>query len=426
MQLETSEETGVERGSLLSEYHNLLQEKLKGRRGEFLYRGQEDYDWKLRSGSIRRIFSKEKNAELNHLIEGNANFNRENLRYHEEELLEKAKRRGWHHEVSGRELNDLELLAKLQHYGAATCLLDFTTRFDIALWFACKSAQRQESGEERDYDGRVFIVDIDSIPKLAFQRIGSDDLKFSIRKILCFETRGAEDKSQLFRDETPKFWYWHPETLMGRMLSQESRFLFGIRDIPCGRYLSDIRIKEGDKEPLLEELKQHHGLSQETIVSDIRGFATMNNHRIPFKQKNAEDYKQEGLRKLQMGDNDAAIQNFDEWIKLDKENDIAWYYRGKAKWLMAKSADQKSISKSKVDEYLKSVIDDCDKVIALNPENIPAYQLRCLAHKKLRKYSEAQSGLITLKELYDKHEDQKGSEMASAQIAEMEKLKKLN
>lgn len=426
MQLVTSEETGVERGCMLSEYHNLLQEKLKGRRGEFLYRGQEDYDWKLRSGSIRRIFSEEKNAELNHLIESNVNFNRENLRYHEEELLEKAKRRGWHHEVGGRELNDLELLAKLQHYGAATCLLDFTTRFDIALWFACKSVQRQENGKEGDRDGRVFIVDIDSIPKLAFQRIGSDDLKFDIRKILRFETRGTEDKNQLPRDETPKFWYWHPETLMGRMLSQESRFLFGLRDIPCGSYLLDIRIKEGDKEPLLKELEEHHGLSQETIVSDIHGFATMNNHRVPFKQKNAEDYKQEGLRKLQMGDNDAAVQNFDEWIKLDEENDIAWYYRGKAKWLMAKSADQKSISRSKVNEYLESVISDCDKVTALNSENIPAYQLRCLAYKKLEKYSEAQSSLITLRELYDKFEDQKGSEMANTQIKEMEKLKKLN
>ena len=36
------------------------------------------------------------------------------------------------------ELCDLELLADLQHYGAATCLIDFTQSPLTALWFACK------------------------------------------------------------------------------------------------------------------------------------------------------------------------------------------------------------------------------------------------------------------------------------------------
>jgi hypothetical protein len=33
-------------------------------------------------------------------------------------------------------LNDLELLLELQHYGAATGLVDFSRDFLIALWFA--------------------------------------------------------------------------------------------------------------------------------------------------------------------------------------------------------------------------------------------------------------------------------------------------
>ena len=38
---------------------------------------------------------------------------------------------------NGRKLRDLEILAELQHYRAATCLIDFTYNALIALWFAC-------------------------------------------------------------------------------------------------------------------------------------------------------------------------------------------------------------------------------------------------------------------------------------------------
>src|SRR6185436_12658259 len=40
---------------------------------------------------------------------------------------------------NGKNLSDLEVLACLQHYGAATRLLDFTKNVFIALWFASTS-----------------------------------------------------------------------------------------------------------------------------------------------------------------------------------------------------------------------------------------------------------------------------------------------
>ena len=42
----------------------------------------------------------------------------------------------------------LEVMAQLQHYGAATGLIDFTESALAALWFACK--------DEQDKPGRVF------------------------------------------------------------------------------------------------------------------------------------------------------------------------------------------------------------------------------------------------------------------------------
>ena len=53
------------------------------------------------------------------------------------DLIRDARFRG-HDRRNGRELADLEILAGFQHYGAATCLIDFTYNPLVALWFACK------------------------------------------------------------------------------------------------------------------------------------------------------------------------------------------------------------------------------------------------------------------------------------------------
>ena len=54
---------------------------------------------------------------------------------YERELLNEARLGGHDNHGSGR-LTDLELLAALQHFGAATRLLDFTLDALLATWFA--------------------------------------------------------------------------------------------------------------------------------------------------------------------------------------------------------------------------------------------------------------------------------------------------
>ena len=68
-----------------------------------------------------------------------------------EELIEKARSRG-HDQRDGRRLSNLELLAELQHFGAATCLIDFTRSALVALWFACQQSCKVEA------NGKVFAV----------------------------------------------------------------------------------------------------------------------------------------------------------------------------------------------------------------------------------------------------------------------------
>ena len=54
-----------------------------------------------------------------------------------ENLLKKCRLKNYDKREQ-KQLDDLELLADLQHHGAATCLIDFTRNALIALWFACK------------------------------------------------------------------------------------------------------------------------------------------------------------------------------------------------------------------------------------------------------------------------------------------------
>ena len=53
----------------------------------------------------------------------------------------------------------MELLAELQHYGAATCLIDFTNSALIALWFAC----HKEAGKA----GKVVAMVTDDLERFS-------------------------------------------------------------------------------------------------------------------------------------------------------------------------------------------------------------------------------------------------------------------
>ena len=105
-----------------------------GKQAVLIFRGQSDENSTLDSSADRRL---EKEAQPLSLIE-----------YLTKVLIEPARSEGYAHQQN-KALNDLELLAKLQHHGAATCLIDFTANFNIALWFAC-------AGDTTD--GKVFVV----------------------------------------------------------------------------------------------------------------------------------------------------------------------------------------------------------------------------------------------------------------------------
>ena len=66
----------------------------------------------------------------------------------ETEILKAAKT--YLYETVNETISDFEILAQLQHYGCRTNLIDFTTDYLIALFFACDSSYHR--------DGKVILL----------------------------------------------------------------------------------------------------------------------------------------------------------------------------------------------------------------------------------------------------------------------------
>lgn len=133
--------------SVIAGYLQKLEELIgsEGSEGNYAYRGQKNADWDVESGALRRIEETNPQAKKTTPSKEKEDF----ISYHEKELLEPALMEG-HGVGEDRPLYDLELLAKLQHHGAATCLIDFTRNFLVAMWFAC------EFYKEEEKDGKIW------------------------------------------------------------------------------------------------------------------------------------------------------------------------------------------------------------------------------------------------------------------------------
>jgi len=132
--------------------------------GTYAYRGQKNADRGVESAAHRRL----KNMSESFADEWFIN-------YHEKVIIEPARMNGYGVK-DGREVSDLELLAELQHYGAATCLIDFTRDFLVALWFACQAYKGEKKTEQ---DGKVFVLNINDAQ--IFSSLEQGDMKYKIK-----------------------------------------------------------------------------------------------------------------------------------------------------------------------------------------------------------------------------------------------------
>lgn len=130
----------------------------------FIFRGQTDLEKDVESSAARRI-----RISLNVTSILIDSF----IKYHER-LVEIAKMKGYHRKEN-IELKDLELIAELQHFSAATFFIDFSRNPLIALWFAVNN----NFGK----NGAIYILDIND-PRRISQVTFNDIENNSIRAFL--------------------------------------------------------------------------------------------------------------------------------------------------------------------------------------------------------------------------------------------------
>ena len=277
-------------------------QRLTASEGDYAYRGQKNADWGVESGASWRLRSFWKLKEEVTIPK------KEFIDYHKDELLGPARMDG-HGVEEGRRLSDLELLAKLQHHEAATCLIDFTRNFPVAMWFAC------ESHEEKD--GQIFILntrDSNNFRPLNDEKVLEQDLgdfpefqipveatsskkttppsspedrRATLPKEVTIPSSPEDKKDPLLTREgkkatsyqespstetsNPSLWHWQPHGLIERILKQDSLFIFGQPKIK-DTLLQKIKIKHEYKEKILDELEKL-GITERSLFKDLPGFA---------------------------------------------------------------------------------------------------------------------------------------------------------
>ena len=326
----------------ISKYLDQLAGNISAEHGqEYIYRGQSNKKWKLKSGAERRL----KNPQDRERI----------IDYLSETLITPCKRAGYHY-GNGRELQDLEILAKLQHFGAATCLLDFTHQFLIALWFASQDTKT---------DGKVYGFNRSDIKKVTI--ITEDHIKKTIREILS----PVQTDQGIERSENPKVFYWQSPATENRMISQSSCFLFSSDPI-----VKDFKIivSKEDKPSILQELKEISNYTEITIYNDFYGFASSHAENKPLLEKTEQDYLDEAIEYAQSEKYQKAIASCDHALHKKRDNGRTFSIRGYAKFQLKRHEES---------------VEDFNEAIRIGPQNAFQYAFRGESKRQLERYKEA-------------------------------------
>ena len=258
------------------------------------------------------------------------------------EMLRDAKR-------YAKQGTNFEILTQLQHFGGKTNLIDFTTDYLVALFFAC-------DGSHGD-DGRIVLL------------------------------KETETSTKKYRVKVPR----NPQN---RIIAQKSVF---VRP-PKGFIEFDpddvIHIPGHLKKPMIDYLQKHHDISSSTIYNDIHGFirrqdiharsdtaffqalTCSNNEDYPkaiwhftealrYSPQWSYAYINRGLAYSKMGRYDYAMKDFDKAIELDPNGFVTYNNRGAVFYDMGK---------------FDRAIEDFDKVIELKPRYVKAHYNRGVAN----------------------------------------------
>ena len=362
-------------------------------KGRHAFRGQADAGWDVTSGAYRRLkedMDKSPYAAqslfVGYLYE---RINEAHMRFSEH---------GGKH--------SLEVMAELQHYGAATGLIDFTESALAALWFACKDKQ--------DKPGRVFVVHLNDREKI--EEIKTRD--------------GIKDKlDKLFPTKIPGILRaWRPGDGNSRMVTQQSLFLFGRPKIEEDFFAEDPFEVAADEKKPLDDILKSMGISETFMFSDFAGFALANSHGKNYNLRDTKVYYDEKIGDLQ--------------TSAEKREKIFLYFeRGnlnQALKLYQKAREDFSCvinvapsmgayfnrgNAFRMSKDYKEAITDYTDAIKIDPQHAGAYGNRGLAHYSQSHYEEAASDWKEAIRIGEQTGDEETVQKATAYLAMLAKLK---
>lgn len=218
-----------------------------------MWRGQSNIEWRIDHSAYRRVSLTKK-----------AKITEQDIVYYETGLLKQATHKGYRFQ-DGRVLSDFELLAKLQHHGAATRLLDFTRNALIAVWFCIA----------KNVDKTGLLIGLHA-HYLGGYEAQNQDTEYE-----------AKIKSL---KKIPHPQTWEPPVVTPRIAAQHSQFIYSaLSEDPR----SSIVLANGDdanvfiaisptlKSELDNLLEISFDLRFQTLFPDIDGFGSSNSHNIP-------------------------------------------------------------------------------------------------------------------------------------------------
>ena len=192
--------------ALSSEFQEVIQEILeKSSKGDYIYRGEPEHFSNI-SSTLYRQYEEEI---------GVAHFD---IEFAQKEMLEIVKQ-------YTAFTDDTDILIEIQHYGGKTNLIDFTTDFLIAVFFACDSSYRE--------DGRVLLF---------------------------------ERATRRYQIESPK------KNQNNRVISQKSIFVRSSTGFIEDKEVESVSIPSKLKQAAMEHLSKYHGITTETIYNDLMGY----------------------------------------------------------------------------------------------------------------------------------------------------------
>lgn len=325
--------------------------------GEYVFRGVPNKVYKIQASAYRRSEENDRNF---------VNFLHTN-----KDLIRTARQRGYDHK-DGREWNELEILVQLQHFRAATCLIDFSYSAQVALWFACQQEQKKEkTGGSENSDnlphGKVSVVKIKQ-PK--YKEITPGFMKGEDEKGED-EKRKSEKTIDFFLKEDTKLYYLKPKFQNNRIIAQQSVLLFGNYEIDAYKEC----FIEGDcKGKILTDLERTSGYTEDRLFPDFEGFAWVNRQDATYTAKTFQAYKDLGQYAYKNGDYNNALEDLSRAIDIRTDDGEVYFLRGMV-YLYKKEN--------------KMASDDLDKAIELKFDSAELYFNRGNLYQQQNENSDA-------------------------------------